>query len=131
MASFPDVDELIWLFEEEPVPDPPDEVIPGVGSTDWRRDWPYTSLTFRTVRDDDEVEFGINPGYEWISIALTRSGRELFRVEAGQVQSVVVPERLHGREELHVFFRPPGVEKLRLVLKPAVALSWQVHRFPF
>jgi|HubBroStandDraft_1064217.scaffolds.fasta_scaffold663458_2 hypothetical protein len=127
MTPTPSIDDLTWVFEDEPVPENPDGPIPGGGTLDWRRDWPFTSVTFRSVRGDDVVELGINPGYEWVSITVSRRGEPVLTVETGDVQTVQI-ERLHGREEVHVTFRQPRVEMLRLVMKPAVSLHWRVLR---
>lgn len=127
MTPTPSLDDLVWLFEDEPVPRNPDEVIPGGGSVDWRRDWPFTSVTFRSTRGDEVVELGINPGYEWVSILVTRQGLPVITIEMGDVETVHV-EKLHGREELHLTFREPRVEMLRLVMKPSVSLHWRVLR---
>jgi hypothetical protein len=117
MTPAPSVDDLIWVFKDDPVPENPDGQIQGGGLLDWRRDWPFTSVTFRSVRGDDVVELGINPGYEWVSVNVSHRGEPVITLEAGDVETVQV-ERLHGREELHVTFREPRVEMLRLVMKP-------------
>ena len=127
MTPTPDLEALVWLFEDEPVPKNPDGVIPGGGTLDWRHDWPFTSVTFRSTRGDGVVELGMNPGYEWVSILVIRKGEVVVSMEMGDVETVHV-EKLHGLEEIHLTFREPRVEMLRLVMKPSVSLHWRVLR---
>lgn len=127
MTPTPSLEDLVWLFEDDPVPENPDGVIPGGGTLDWRRDWPFTSVTFRSARGDDVVELGINPGYEQVSILVTRNDATVVSMEMGDVETVHV-EKLHGRQELHLTFREPRIEMLRLVMKPTVSIHWRLSR---
>jgi hypothetical protein len=56
MDPIPEVNDLIWLFESEPMDD-----FEGSPLVQY---YPYASVRFETTRDDDRVVFSFNPGYE-------------------------------------------------------------------
>lgn len=68
MEPVPSYEDLIWLFEEEPVYRyAADERAAGY-EFDWRELWPYTAVTFRTTRAGYDIEMYIEPGYEIVRL---------------------------------------------------------------
>ncbi len=126
MEPVPSYDDLIWLFEAEPVYRYADDEREAGYEFDWRELWPYTAVTFRTVRGGYDVEMYIEPGYEIVRLRLRTApdGAELLDLDLRGVQYVGV-EGIHGRELLRVDF-PDGspASTLWLRMKPDVALRW-------
>jgi hypothetical protein len=75
MDPVPSYDDLIWLFEAEPVYRYEDDEREAGYEFDWRELWPYTAVTFHTRRAGYDVEMYIEPGYEVVRLRL-RSGPE-------------------------------------------------------
>ena len=120
MDPIPILEDLVWLFEVEPV---------GDSEQGWQEYWPYSSVSFTTLRDDYDVMFSINPGYEDVGITLSRDDQALLTLTLSRVESVGV-ERLHGAEELVLRFRDSNLAPLRLQLKPLVSVMWGMHLYP-
>jgi hypothetical protein len=128
MTPVPSLDELIWLFEAEPTPRHPDEVLPGGGSVDWRRDWPHTTVTFELHRGDTRLVCTVSPGYEQVRLICRQADDETVDLALRRVIGMAV-ERLHDRELLRLDFRDDGVVgPLYLRTKPTVGLAWSVGR---
>jgi hypothetical protein len=75
MDPVPRYDDLIWLFEAEPVYRYEDDEREAGYEFDWRELRPYTAVTFHTRRAGYDVEMYIEPGYEVVRLRL-RSGPE-------------------------------------------------------
>lgn len=126
MEPVPNYEDLIWLFEAEPVHRYADHEVETGYRYDWRELWPYTGVTFRTMRASHDIEMYINPGYEVVRLRMRSDpdGAELLDLDLRGVRSVGV-ERIHGRELLRLDF--PGdsaASTLWLRMKPDVALYW-------
>ncbi|BCJ64869.1 hypothetical protein GCM10009779_61270 [Polymorphospora rubra] len=126
MEPVPSYEDLIWLFEEEPVHRyAADERAAGYES-DWRELWPYTAVTFRTTRAGYDIEMYIEPGYDIVRLRLrtVSDGAELFSLDLRGVRGVGV-DRIHGRELLRLDFPDDSpASALWLRMKPDVALHW-------
>lgn len=126
MEPVPSYEDLIWLFEAEPVyPYTEGERAAGY-EFGWRELWPYTAVTFRTVRAGYEIEMDIEPGYEVVRLRLraVTDGAELVDLNLGGVRTVGV-ERIHGRELLRLDFPDDSpASTLWLRMKPDVTLLW-------
>ncbi len=113
MEPIPDVNELLWLFESEPMDDE---------GGPWAEYFPYASVRFETARGDHEVVFSFNPGYEDGRLTVRHLGHSLVDLSLAGIREVQV-DRLH-EEALVLLFRPEEVRDLRLTLKPVVSLAW-------
>ncbi|MES0903353.1 hypothetical protein [Nocardiopsis tropica] len=126
MEPMPDYDDLIWLFEDEPIYRyAEDEKATGY-EYGWRELWPYTSVTFKTTRSGYEIAMDIEPGYEVVRLRLhaESDGTGLFDLNLVGVRTVGV-ERTGGREFLRVDFPDDApAATLWLRMKPDVALLW-------
>lgn len=129
MEPVPSYDELIWLFESEPIYRYADDERAAGYEFDWCELWPYTAVTFATTRAGYDIEMYIEPGYEIVRlhIRLDPNATDLVDLDLQGVQTVAV-ERLQGRELLRIDF-PDGspASTLWLRMKPDVMLSWS-HR---
>lgn len=119
MEPAPSLEDLVWLFETDAIGD----------TTDWQTYWPYSSVSFTTVRGDYVIAFSVNPGYEDAALTLSRDGKELVALTVSGVESVLV-EKLHGAEELLLRFREWRLVPLRLRLKPSVSVTWGTQLHP-
>lgn len=126
MEPVPSYEDLIWLFETEPVYRYSDDERATGYEFDWRELWPYTAVTFRTRRGDYDVEMYIEPGYDVVRLRLRTAtdGAELLDLDLQGVQTVGV-ERIHGRELLRLDF-PDGspASTMWLRMKPDIAVHW-------
>lgn len=113
MDPVPDVNDLLWLFESEPMDDE---------SGPWSQYYPYASVRFETTRGEEDVIFSFNPGYEDGRVTIRRAGRDLVDLALAEIRALTV-DRLH-QEALVVLFRSDLVRDLRLTLKPTVNLQW-------
>jgi hypothetical protein len=113
MDPIPKIDDLLWLFESEPLAD---------SDGDWATYYPYSSVRFETRRGDLAVIFSFNPGYADARLTLERAGEPLLDLTLFSVKEVGV-DRLH-QEALVLRFGSEMLRDLRLVLKPAVSLTW-------
>jgi hypothetical protein len=126
MDPVPSYDDLIWLFEAEPVYRYEDDEREAGYEFDWRELWPYTAVTFHTTRAGYDVEMYIEPGYEVVRLRLRTGpdGAELLDLDLQGVQTVGV-ERIHGRELLRLDFPDNSpASTLWLRMKPDIALRW-------
>lgn len=89
IEAFPELHELIALFEAEPVSTDP-EVPPE-----------YNCLTFKTTVGEDTITCEIELGYETLWLGWERAGRELLALSLEQVKRIAV-ERNVERELLVV-----------------------------
>lgn len=126
MEPTPSYDDLIWLFEAEPIYRYADDERATGYEFGWRELWPYTAVTFQTSRAGFDIEMYIEPGYEIVRLRLrtTSNDAELLVLDLQGVQSVGV-ERDNGRELLRVDF-PDGAPAatLWLRMKPDVVMHW-------
>ena len=115
MEPVPDLDALTWLFEDAPD-----------GRNDWRSDWPYTEVVFRTTRDGRTVSVALDVAYEDVRVVISSDSTTEVDLSLHDVLSVAA-DTLHGVETLVVSFRPSTrMLPLRLDLKPVVALRWSM-----
>jgi hypothetical protein len=56
MEPVPSYEDLIWLFETEPTYRYADDERAAGYEFDWRELWPYTAVTFRTIRAGYDIE---------------------------------------------------------------------------
>jgi hypothetical protein len=125
MEPVPSYEDLIWLFESEPVYRYADDEREAGYEFDWRELWPYTSVTFRTIRAGYHIEMDIEPGYEVVRLRLrAAAGTDLLDLDLQGVRSVGV-ERIHDRELIRLDFPESSpASTLWLRLKPDVAMRW-------
>ena len=83
MEPVPSYEDLIWLFEAEPVYRYADDEREAGYEFDWRELWPYTAVTFRTTRAAYDIEMYIEPGYEVVRLRLRTvpDGAELLDLD--------------------------------------------------
>ena len=71
MEPLPSYDDLIWLFEADPV----GRYRPNDQSTgrdlDWRAQWPYTSLTFQSMRAGYTIQMDIATTMRYVHVHRT------------------------------------------------------------
>lgn len=128
MTPLPNLDDLIWLFEGHPEPRYRDETLPSGHVVNWRTDWPYTTVTFRTVRTYGELTMTLSPSYGKVRLRATRDDVESLDLALRGVASVEV-ERIHDRELLRLAFTESEVlGTLWVQLKPDLSVSWSVGR---
>ncbi|MGI5180311.1 hypothetical protein ACQEVZ_28730 [Dactylosporangium sp. CA-152071] len=126
MEPIPSYEELIWLFEAEPVYRYAEDERTAGYEFGWRELWPYTAVTFQTARAGYDIEMYIEPGYEVVRLRLrvAPGGAELLDLDLRGVRSVGV-ERIHGRELLRLDFPDDSpASTLWLRMKPDVAVLW-------
>jgi hypothetical protein len=126
MEPVPSYEDLIWLFEAEPVDRYAEDHGAAGYEFDWRELWPYTAVTFQTTRAGYDIEMDIEPGYEVVRLRLRAApgGGELLDLRLRGVRSVGV-ERIHGRELLRLDFPDDApASPLWLRIKPDVTLLW-------
>ncbi|MEU6074051.1 hypothetical protein [Micromonospora sp. NPDC047074] len=126
MEPVPSYEDLIWLFEAEPVYRYADDEREIGYQFDWRELWPYTAVTFQTTRAGYDIEMYIEPGYQVVRLRLRTApgGAELLDLDLRGVRGVGV-DRIHGRELLRVDFPDDSpATALWLRMKPDVALHW-------
>jgi hypothetical protein len=116
MEPTPSYEDLVWLFESEPIRRPADEP------------WTYTSATFRTTRAGYDIELDIEPGHQLVRLRLqTASGIKLIDLELQGVLTVGV-EHIQDRALLHVDFPDNSpAATLWLRMKPDVTIVWSYH----
>ena len=126
MEPVPDYDELIWLFEDEPIYRYAEDERATGYEFGWRALWPYTSVTFRTTRVGYEIAMDIEPGNDVVRLRLRTEtdGAELLDLNLTGVRTVGVV-REGNRELLRVDF-PDGAPAatLWLRMKPDVTVLW-------
>lgn len=126
MEPAPSYEDLIWLFEAEPVYWYAEDERAAGYEFDWRELWPYTAVTLQTKRAGYDIEMNIEPGYEVVRLRLRAApgGAGLLDLDLPGVRSVGV-ERIHGRELLRLDFPDNSpASTLWLRIKPDVALFW-------
>ena len=111
----PTLEDLVWLFESEPV-------YPfGVDDAPW----PYVCVRFVLTRGSTHVELEFEPASELVKLSLSSGGGELVGLELHRVRSLVVEKRA-GRELLSlVFDEQLPVDGLWLQTKPSLSLTWR------
>ncbi|GAB3601665.1 hypothetical protein GCM10027586_04730 [Kineococcus gypseus] len=115
MDPMPVLEDLVWLFESEPVYPFGVEDAP----------WPYVCVRFALTRGSTRVQLEVEPASGRVGLSLSSAGAELVELELGSVTSLVVEKRA-GRELLGVLFdeRLP-VGSLWLQTKPTVSVTWR------
>jgi hypothetical protein len=125
MSSFPELHELIWLFESEPtIP----EEYPG---------WPIIPATFETERGPWRVRCVIAPYDYTVTIRCQIKGEDAIEVNLLENVDEVKLDRTHDAEALVVVCRAGSLLRpVRLQLKPRVhlvvetELAWQSPQLP-
>ncbi|MEU4219630.1 hypothetical protein [Actinoplanes sp. NPDC026623] len=127
MEPVPAYDDLIWLFEDEPIHRYVEDEKATGNEYGWRELWPYTSVTFRTTRAGHDIAMDIEPGNEVVRLRLRAEGdgAELLDLNIVGVRTVGAVREGNGRELLRVDF-PDGAPAATLWLrvKPDVAVLW-------
>ncbi|MFF5225299.1 hypothetical protein [Dactylosporangium sp. NPDC000521] len=126
MEPIPSYEDLVWLFEAEPTYPNAVHERPADEPDGWRTPWPYTTVTFRTVRAGYGIELNIEPAHEQIRLRLRAAmdGQFLVDLELAGVQAVGI-DRTHGHELLRVDFADDApAATLWLRMKPDVFLHW-------
>jgi hypothetical protein len=117
MSAHPGLDELIWLFEVEPVPLHDDVV------------WPAGSYTFTTQRASQEVQLTLDPLSDSVAVSLTVDGRPTVDLDLYLAVERVALDRTHGAEALVITpHRWSGLDEVRLQMKPHVHIAIQARR---
>lgn len=113
MTVWPQLDDLIWLFETDPQVQYED-----LG-------YPVAATTLVTTRSATEVECTVEPYLNSLSIRLSESGEERLRLHLWGIVDELVIDRIHGREALVATMnKGAGFDELRLELKPSPRVSW-------
>ncbi len=109
LASWPQLHDLIWLFEAEPEIEFED-----IG-------WPVSQVTFVTARASWTVICTIAPYMYTVDLRLGQDDEDVVRLRLPEVVQAVEVDRTHGAEALVVSFeRDSRAGALRLQLKPTV-----------
>jgi hypothetical protein len=119
MTFWPKLDDLIWLFESDPV----------FEFEDLR--YPDAATTFTTIRGATEVECTVEPYMNSISIRLSEGGDERLRLHLWGLVDGLALDRTHDCEALVATMKEgAGFLALRLELKPSPRFSWS-SKFPW
>ena len=114
MPSWPTLDDLIWLFEADPVVKHED-----VGC-------PVAATTFTSTRGDTSIECTVEPYTDSLSIRCEEQGQERFRLHLWGIIDEIHVDRVHGREALVASIaRALPFHRLRLEMRPAPLLTWE------
>ncbi|MDP9404409.1 MAG: hypothetical protein M3P85_14045 [Actinomycetota bacterium] len=113
MESFPELHDLIWLFESDPSVEHED-----LG-------YPISETTFTTQRGGWTVEVMIAPYMYTAELRLRQHGSDAVNLRMVEVVASVAVDRTHGSEALIVSFdRNSRLNALRLQLKPTVVVTF-------
>jgi hypothetical protein len=115
MASFPELHDLIWLFEVEPTIEHDD-----LG-------WPASAATFETQRGPWSVVCTIEPYLYTVDLAISHAADDVVSLRMPEVVESVAVNRLRGAEALQVRFssRAEFLRGIRLQLKPTVNITFE------
>lgn len=115
MASYPELHELIWLFEVEPTVEHED-----LG-------WPVSRTTFTTMRGPWTVVCGIEPYMYSVDLQIRHEDAEVVSLRMPEVVESVAVDRTRGAEALQIRFssRAEFLRGLRLQLKPNVSVTFE------
>ena len=112
--EIPELADLIWLFEDEPMAKYPDS------------DWPYGLHTFRLQRSDRAVVFSLEPLSGEADITLHAGGHEIASVDRLRgIERLTIVKR-DGREGLELKFADDEHDTLSLQTRPEIRLHWSV-----
>jgi hypothetical protein len=111
--EMPELADLIWLFEDEPMPSEED-----LG-------WPVGLQSFRLRREGREVLFSLDPMSGEAYVSLLEGGEEI--VSLGRLRRLerLTVEKDGSREGLVLHF-VSGLDPVRLQTRPVIRLSWDV-----
>ena len=116
MSYLPESHELVGFFEVEP--HVLDADIP----------WAYNTLTFNTIRGEDEISCVLVPGYEELKLEWKRGSSLLARIHL--VDIIALNLKTQGEEEFLIAgFRSSHLREFKLWLKPNVAIEWGSNRY--
>jgi hypothetical protein len=119
VAEYPTLDDLLWLFEVEPVLADPD-----LG-------WPISEAVWTTTRGPWTVTVRIGVYDYLVEIDCALSGVSTFHVRLNGIVERLSVDRAHGQEALVVTTSDAGqLHPVRLVLKPDVHLDIE-NRLPW
>lgn len=114
MSTWPQLDELVWLFESDPSVEYED-----LG-------YPTSATTFTSERGTTEVECTVEPYTNSLTVRLSDSGQERLRLHLWGLIEGLSLDREHGREALVVTMVPgSGFHELRIEMKPTPRVSWE------
>jgi hypothetical protein len=112
--EIPELADLIWLFEDEPIAKYPDS------------DWPYGPQAFRLQRGDRTVLFSLDPYEGEAYITLDAGGHEIASVvRLRGIERLTIVKR-DGREGLELKFTSEKHDTLTLQTRPEIRLHWNV-----
>jgi hypothetical protein len=112
-VEIPELAELIWLFEDEPVSD--------CGAA-----WPVGLQSFRLRRADREVLFSLDPLVGDAYITLYMAGQEMVSIgRLRRVEKLTVVKK-NGYEGLELIFAGDRHDPVILQTRPVIRLSWDV-----
>jgi hypothetical protein len=112
--EFPDLADLIWLFEDDPTVKYPDLA------------WPVGLHSFKLRRGDREVLFSVNPDYGDAVISLYVAGQEMTYLGRLRRIETLTIEKRDEYEGLVLNFAGSKLEPLRLQTRPVIRLTWDV-----
>ena len=116
MSSYPELSELIWLFEAEPSVEYED-----IG-------WPASEATFVTVRGAWTVTCTIAPYLYTVIVTLAQGDDDVVRLAFPELVHMVAVDRTHGIEALVVSsLRDSWRGAIRLQLKPSISVTFDAQ----
>jgi hypothetical protein len=119
MAEYPTLDDLLWLFEVEPV-----LVDPDLG-------WPISEATWSTTRGSWTVTITIGVYDRTVEIHGALGGVSTIHVKLNGIVERLSVDRTHGQEALVAATTNGGrLHPVRLVLKPDLRLDIE-NRLPW
>lgn len=112
--EIPELADLIWLFEDEPIAQYPDSA------------WPYGLQSFRLERGDRAVVFSLDPFAGEAYITLHAGGHEIASVDRLRGLEHLTMIKRDGREGLELTFAGDKHDMLSLQTRPDIRLHWAV-----
>ncbi len=112
MNPFPREDELLSIFESEPI------------VLDKELPFYYNHLIYQLRRNNGELYVEIEPGMHWSRMIWKQEGKTIIDLELENIKGLQI-ERRNENEYLHYLFREETEFKTLIVkTKPTFSMAW-------
>lgn len=113
--EIPELADLIWLFEDNPTGEDPED-----------RTWPDGLQSFRLERGDRTVDFSLDAFHGEVYITLYAGGHEIAFV--GRLRTIATLHiiKRDGYEGLELMFVGSKHDPLFLQTRPEIKMNWNV-----